>query len=882
MKADNKKGVEDMQKFARRLKQAVASMTAVMLVASASVPAYAAQPDQSDSLKIAVLSDTHYLSPTMIKDTQDYTDHLNSDRKMFTESSAILEEMLDTIQEDKPDVLMISGDLTKDGEKEGHEAMAAQLEQLKEEVPGLDVYVVPGNHDVRNSNAMNFNTPDGVAVPAGRTEPEDFKEIYGDAVYNDDSVIATYTPPEGKEAGGLSYVARPKEGFTVIAIDSARYSADNTDSGKDEHETSGAISADLEQWVLSQITAAKQRGDTVMGLQHHGVIAHFGMEPDILPMYLVNDYQRLSTEFADAGMQYIFTGHMHANDISSMTTEAGNTLYDIETGSVVTYPSPMRFVTLNRDYDEGTVTETMSVETKTGLGPITFQNPVTSQQQTIEDVTEYGRQHGFSNQMLTTTVNGFLHDYYSQMAQSGGIKVTLEGLLNSLLGNSLPIDNITIEKLIDVALPLLLPDGQNGETIYYDSAQGGIVVKQKVSILNLNIVISSTGLKQALNVLFDKLDQEIQNPIQLDAIVGKLVDDLVSIPVAEDKTLLDYVNYIYQSHLGGEDNGNWPDWVQAANGKLEGGQLLEDVIQALVANVSDVLNNVLKNLSLQDVLGANAWDNESKTFVALEGRTPLIRPFDKSGETALSLALGFLGAKWPSDPDNKQLYLMPEGSNPEIGYSIADFLDALSKYFTLDIQSLLNQLLNGTPADPETGAEATEGILTQELKGQLNGWLVGLVTSMGKDDNYPEDNNTTITAQWKLADYTALHQLVQKAEAMDLSGYTKDTVDAFTNALNVAKNLPGNALQSQVDEAAANLQTAMDNLEKLPDEPGSNNQDGDDGQSGENQGNNQPDGDQGQNNSGANSPDTGEVFPWAVVGILALSSVVVLGRKVKA
>src|SRR5699024_9279010 len=117
---------------------------------------------------------------------------------------------------------------------------------------------------------------------------------------------------------------------------------------------------------------------------------------------------------------------------------------------------------------------------------------------------------------------------------------------------------------------------------------------------------------------------------------------------------------------------------------------------------------------------------------------------------------------------------------------------------------------------------------------------------------------------------------------MDLSGYTKDTVDAFTNALNVAKNLPGNALQSQVDEAAANLQTAMDNLEKLPDEPGSNNQDGDDGQSGENQGNNQPDGDQGQNNSGANSPDTGEVFPWAVVGILALSSVVVLGRKVKA
>ncbi len=873
-----------MQKFTRRLKQAVASITALMLVASASVPAYAIQSDQEDSLKIAVLSDTHYLSPAMIKDTQDYTDHLNSDRKMFTESSAILEEMFDTIQKDKPDVLMISGDLTKDGEKEGHESMAAQLEQLKEEVPGLDVYVVPGNHDVRNSNAMNFNTEDGAAVPAGRTQPEDFKKIYADAVYNDDSVIATYTPPQGKEAGGLSYVAQPKEGFTVIAIDSARYSADNTDAGKDEHETSGAISADLEQWVLSQIAAAKQRGDTVIGLQHHGVIAHFGMEPDILPMYLVNDYERLSTEFADAGMRYIFTGHMHANDISSMTTEAGNILYDIETGSAVTYPSPMRYVTLDRDYNQGDVTETMSVETKTHLGPITFQNPVTGEEQTIDDITDYGQQHGFSNQMLTTTVNGFLHDYYSQIAQSGGIKLMLEELLNSLLGDSLPIDNITIEKLIDVALPLLLPDGQNGESLYYDSTQGGIVIKQKVSILDLNVVIPSEGLKQTLNVLFDKLDQEIQNPVQLDAIVGKLVDDLVSIPVAEDKTLLDYVNYIYQSHLGGLDNGNWPDWVQSANEKLEAGQLLQEVVEVLISNVSDALNNVLKNLPLKDVLGATAWDNKSKVFVALEGRTPLVRPFDQSGETALSLALGFLGAKWPSDPDNKQLYLMPEGSNPEIGYSIADFLDALSKYFTLDIQSLLKQLINGTLADPDTGAEATEGILTQEWKDRINGWLLNLVTSMGKDGNYPEDNNTVISVQWKLSDYTALQQLIQKAEVMDLSGYTKETADAFTNALSVAKNLPDNALQSQVDQATADLQAAIDNLEELIDASDDDNQNGDGNQSGhQNQGNGQPDDNQNQNNSGNGTanPDTGDVFPWVVVGILALSSVVVLTRKAK-
>ena len=126
----------------------------------------------------------------------------------------------------------------------------------------------------------------------------------------------------------------------LFSIDSARYSADNTESGIDEHETSGNVGPELEAWVVDQIKEANERGDTVIGLQHHGMVPHFSMEPDLLPMYLVNDYERLAQVYADAGMDYIFTGHMHANDIAAVTTEAGNTLYDIETGSVVTYPSP--------------------------------------------------------------------------------------------------------------------------------------------------------------------------------------------------------------------------------------------------------------------------------------------------------------------------------------------------------------------------------------------------------------------------------------------------------------------------------------------------------------------------------------------------------------
>ncbi len=800
------------------IQQGTAAVLAAALVLGQAVSAGAegVSPRQEESLKIASLSDTHYLSPTLIKDTADFTEHLNSDRKMFAESEAFLNALLDTVKKDDPDVLLISGDLTKDGEREGHEALAGILEKFEEET-GADVYITPGNHDLNNSNAMNFNTADGGAVPAGRTTQEDYKEIYADLVYNDDSVIAVFTPAEGKQGGGLSYAARPKDGFTILSIDSARYSADNTESGTDEHETSGNVGPELEAWVVEQIKDAKERGDTVIGLQHHGMVPHFSMEPDLLPMYLVNDYERLAQVYADAGMSYIFTGHMHANDIAKVTTEAGNTLYDIETGSVVTYPSPARAVTLTRIIENGTVKESMDVKTYTGVVVDTIDHPIYGDDYEIGDITEYGRAHGFSNTMLTTTVNGFLHPYYAQILAGGGSKKTIEALLNDLLGDSLPIQDMTLEKLIDAGLPLLLPGADSGEEIYYDSAEGGIVVKKKVSIVTLHVVIPTTALKETLNVLLQKLDNEVlAKPEVLDTVVENLVASLTSIPVFMDggteKTLLDYANYIYQSHLGGEDSGEQPAWVTEATAKVESGELLGTVLAAVIAQASDAVNTALEHLPLDELVGASAFDNNTKTFVPLEGRTPLIRAYDENAGNTLSVAFAFL-LKWPADDNG--LISIPEGSNPDVGYSVADFLDGLSGLFTLDINSLLTGLLLGTPADPEEGTPAEEGLLTEELQSQLNGWLLNLVGSMGADSNYPEDNDTTITGEWKLlTDRSALDKAIAEAQALDLSQYTEETAKAAADALAAAQALSLTAAQADMDAAAKALNDAVAALEK--------------------------------------------------------------------
>ena len=537
-------------------------LLAVVLVFTLTVPALAADKPQDMNLRIAVMSDLHYLSPDMIADTADFEHALNSDRKLLKESSAILYEKFEQVRADKPDILLVSGDLTKDGEQECHAALAKQLQQLQQDIPGLKIYVINGNHDIRNYNAKNFNTPDGKAVPATRTHPEDFKRIY-DFVYSDPTVIATFTPAAGNEAGSLSYVARPVEGLTVIAMDTCRYSSDNTSNGDDEHETSGAISADLEKWVIEQTAAAKARGDLVIGLEHHGLVPHFDVQPTILPMYLVNGYERIAQEYADAGMSVVFTGHMHAVDIAAMTTAAGNTFYDIETGSALTYPCPVRFVDLRRTTVGGETNTYMSVSTKTHIGPIHYTDPATGVAYVIDDLTEYAREFGFTTAMLKTVAGDFIKSFF---------------------GKYLPNDTWPVTKII--------------------------------------------------------------------ANIDQIIDDVAAVPIAEGNNLLDFANWIYRCNLAGEDDGNYPAWVQSGIDQLKSGALLDQVLDIVAKDafgrgsvlftkfqglftkyLKSQLNDLLVKIVVSMSVDNNCPDDNDKTIL-LEGSNAQVRLLPVTGSSA--------------------------------------------------------------------------------------------------------------------------------------------------------------------------------------------------------------------------------------------------------
>jgi len=163
------------------------------------------------TIKFCTLSDLHYYDTTLGTTSADFKAMLAKEGKMFAESGAILESALHGIQNEAPVFLLISGDLTKDGEKVGHQHMATILSDF-ESSTGIHVYTIPGNHDIMNGHATDFSGDSAISAPT--ITSEEFSQIYGEFGFNE--AIA-------RDDSSLSYIAEPVPGTWLFALDACRY-----------------------------------------------------------------------------------------------------------------------------------------------------------------------------------------------------------------------------------------------------------------------------------------------------------------------------------------------------------------------------------------------------------------------------------------------------------------------------------------------------------------------------------------------------------------------------------------------------------------------------------------------------------------------------------
>ncbi len=435
-----------MKKTSLKILSVLLAVTLLICTVPASV---FAQNTQTGKINIGVMTDLHYYAQANIDDKTKATEVCEKTICTSHLADSILMTALDfykvQAEQGKLDYLLLPGDLTKDGDYVSHTTLAGILEKWEEQT-GVDVLVTNGNHDINNPNAQTFEN--GKFVKGARnTTPEEFREIYAELGY--DLAVAEFTPPSGEKAGGLSYVAQLENGYRLVVMDGGIYSADATESGLDEKETAGRYSEATFEWIIEQIEESKADGYSVIGMTHWNLVSHFhDKELVTLTDFCIEDCEYVSECIADAGMQYVFTGHMHIHDIGQHISDKGNIIYDIATASVINFPNLIRTVTFDNTAD-GVITADIESHSFDELKPLTY-NGKTYEQPFSNYCFGINFVGDSAKGMLMDLAGYYVEVYGEEIKAAGGLynflcdALGLEGLIDGLLGGGIGFAGITI------------------------------------------------------------------------------------------------------------------------------------------------------------------------------------------------------------------------------------------------------------------------------------------------------------------------------------------------------------------------------------------------------------------------------------------------------
>ena len=305
-------------------------------------------PEKDPNFKsIIVMSDIHVMAPQLLeKKGTAYDNYLNQDPKLLEYSGEVLECLVEKTLERNPDLVIIPGDLTKDGELLSHQLVVNILGKLRS--AGIPVIVVPGNHDIDNPEGYYFNGDN--TRPAERKSPEQFKALYADFGYNQ---------AYAKDPASLSFVCEPLKGLVLLCIDTNKYEENKyIDKGdeKNYNQTAGRIRPATLTWMLAEADKARAEGKQVVLVQHHNIVQHHDAQSTLQSDYIVADYENVSKQLMQHGIHMAFTGHTHLQDIAQYRTIADNaqpdSLVDVATGSTISYPNPWRTIKVNNDFTE--------------------------------------------------------------------------------------------------------------------------------------------------------------------------------------------------------------------------------------------------------------------------------------------------------------------------------------------------------------------------------------------------------------------------------------------------------------------------------------------------------------------------------------------------
>lgn len=326
------------------------SLLLAFVLAVSVLPLASAAKTKTKDLLLATVSDIHYYPNSLAKyKGEAFYTYLGGSNCHYDTLNGVLDSAFAALKRDAKEkglkYVVLCGDLTTNGEYEGHVELAKKLKKLEKDT-GLKVFVINGNHDINNSDAAAFVTDDGARTPARITTPAEFYKIY--YKFGFDEAVSTYAKADSGKPGALSYALKV-DGYRFIMIDAGRYTVESTKKERDEHETGGYVTPELLKWVQKQVAAAKKAGETPIAFTHWNLSEMNYFHGELLQGFVIDEAYKLQETFADMGIHYAFSGHQHVADIDVTYSDAGEPLYSVITPSMTQFPFAFRETAFSTD-----------------------------------------------------------------------------------------------------------------------------------------------------------------------------------------------------------------------------------------------------------------------------------------------------------------------------------------------------------------------------------------------------------------------------------------------------------------------------------------------------------------------------------------------------
>ena len=236
---------------------------------------------------VMVVTDTHFLAPSLFEGSDIFLAALaRGDGKYVQGSAQLLEALIQEAERVHPDALVLTGDLTFNGEKESHLFLAEGLRRIEEK--GIPVYVLPGNHDINVPNTVRY-------LKDGWSETENLDAAGFAGIYQDFLGDCSDSP-------GFSCTVKAAPGVSLLLLDCAFY--------EPSAQTFGLCDGDRLAWAAKAAEASD--GDVLVSMTHHSLVPHSSFSVE---SFVIWNRELLIRELKGRSKLHL-SGHLHIQHLA--------------------------------------------------------------------------------------------------------------------------------------------------------------------------------------------------------------------------------------------------------------------------------------------------------------------------------------------------------------------------------------------------------------------------------------------------------------------------------------------------------------------------------------------------------------------------------------